>query len=108
MAVTQTLVITYIWMARYFRSYEPTSLLFSNGMQTLGVASSRSLQLWFVLKVISVSGDGGFLFSAQELEMSSIEVLQLFILSGTVSPLHYGGIPGRNEVRSFIRVDWSS
>ena len=27
-----------IWMARCFRSYEPRRLLFSNGMQTLGVA----------------------------------------------------------------------
>jgi acetolactate synthase-1/2/3 large subunit len=28
----------YIWMARNFKSYEPRHLLFSNGMQTLGVA----------------------------------------------------------------------
>ena len=28
----------YIWMARNFRSYNPRHLLFSNGMQTLGVA----------------------------------------------------------------------
>ena len=28
----------YIWMARKFRSYNPRHLLFSNGMQTLGVA----------------------------------------------------------------------
>ena len=27
-----------IWLARHFRSYEPRHLLFSNGMQTLGVA----------------------------------------------------------------------
>ena len=29
----------YIWMARYFKSYEPRHLLFSNGMQTLGLPS---------------------------------------------------------------------
>lgn len=28
----------YIWMARHFRSYQARHLLFSNGMQTLGVA----------------------------------------------------------------------
>ncbi|MBT9067013.1 thiamine pyrophosphate-dependent enzyme, partial [Lactobacillus delbrueckii subsp. bulgaricus] len=46
-------------------------LLFSNGMQTLGVALPWAISAALVrpkTKVISVSGDGGFLFSAQELE----------------------------------------
>ena len=34
----------YIWMARHFKSYEPRHLLFSNGMQTLGVALLGQLQ----------------------------------------------------------------
>lgn len=61
----------YIWMARHFRSYEPRHLLFSNGMQTLGVALPWAIAAALVRpeeKIISVSGDGGFLFSAQELE----------------------------------------
>ncbi|WP_125705452.1 acetolactate synthase AlsS [Lacticaseibacillus daqingensis] len=61
----------YIWMARHFRSYEPRRLLFSNGMQTLGVALPWAIAATLVRpgeKAISVSGDGGFLFSAQELE----------------------------------------
>ncbi|MCE5169200.1 acetolactate synthase AlsS [Paenibacillus profundus] len=61
----------YIWMARYFRSYEPRRLLFSNGMQTLGVALPWAIAAALVRpgeKVVSVSGDGGFLFSAMELE----------------------------------------
>ncbi len=61
----------YIWMARYFRSYEPRRLLFSNGMQTLGVALPWGIAAALVepgKKVVSVSGDGGFLFSAMELE----------------------------------------
>jgi acetolactate synthase-1/2/3 large subunit len=61
----------YIWMARHFRSYEPKTLLFSNGMQTLGVALPWAMAASLVnnhAKTISMSGDGGFLFSAMELE----------------------------------------
>lgn len=61
----------YIWLARYFRSYEPKTLLFSNGMQTLGVGLPWAMAASLVnnhAKTISISGDGGFLFSAMELE----------------------------------------
>ena len=61
----------YIWMARNFKSYEPRHLLFSNGMQTLGVALPWGITAALLRpgkKVYSISGDGGFLFSAQELE----------------------------------------
>nr|WP_307443773.1 acetolactate synthase AlsS [Bacillus atrophaeus] len=60
-----------IWMSRYFRAYEPLKLLISNGMQTLGVALPWAIAAALVNpgeKVVSVSGDGGFLFSAMELE----------------------------------------
>ncbi|MGP7817266.1 acetolactate synthase AlsS [Niallia sp. 01092] len=60
-----------IWMSRHFRSYEPNKLLISNGMQTLGVALPWAIAAAIINpneKVISVSGDGGFLFSAMELE----------------------------------------
>jgi len=61
----------YMWMARYFLSYEPHHLLFSNGQQTLGVGLPWAMGVNFAdpgKKVISISGDGGFLFSAMELE----------------------------------------
>lgn len=71
MTVTVDVGSHYIWMARYFKSYEARHLLFSNGMQTLGVALPWAISVALLrpnTKVISVSGDGGFLFSAQELE----------------------------------------
>jgi len=61
----------YMWMARYFLSYIPHQLLFSNGQQTLGVGMPWAMGAKFAYpdkKVISMSGDGGFLFSATELE----------------------------------------
>jgi acetolactate synthase-1/2/3 large subunit len=69
--VTVDVVSHYIWMARHFRSYEPRHLLFSNGMQTLGVALPWAIAATLVRpgkKAVSISGDGGFIFSAMELE----------------------------------------
>ncbi|OBH07062.1 MULTISPECIES: acetolactate synthase AlsS [unclassified Mycobacterium] len=64
----------YIYMARHFRVYEPRRLLFSNGQQTLGVALPWAMAACLVrpgTPVVSVSGDGGFLFSAQELSTAA-------------------------------------
>ena len=61
----------YIWMGRHFYCFEPRRLLFSNGQQTLGVALPWAIAATLARPgepVISMSGDGGFLFSAQELE----------------------------------------
>jgi acetolactate synthase-1/2/3 large subunit len=61
----------YIHMARHFRAYHPRHLLFSNGQQTLGVALPWAMAAALLrpgTQVVSVSGDGGFLFSAMELE----------------------------------------
>ncbi|MDI9819009.1 MULTISPECIES: acetolactate synthase AlsS [unclassified Legionella] len=68
----------YMWMARYFLSYQPHHLMFSNGQQTLGVALPWAMAAKLAFpnkKVISISGDGGFLFSAQELETAVREKL---------------------------------
>lgn len=64
----------YIYMARHFRHYQPRKVLFSNGQQTLGVALPWAMAAAMVrpgTQVVSVSGDGGFLFSAQELETAT-------------------------------------
>jgi acetolactate synthase I/II/III large subunit len=64
----------YIYMARHFRVYQPRRLLFSDGQQTLGVALPWAMAAAIVrpgTPVVSVSGDGGFLFSAQELETAT-------------------------------------
>lgn len=61
----------YMWMARYYLAFEPHHLLFSNGQQTLGVALPWAMGAHFASpgkRIVSVSGDGGFLFSAMELE----------------------------------------
>lgn len=70
----------YMWLARYFLSYRPHQLLFSNGQQTLGVALPFAMAACYARpdkKVISISGDGGFLFSAMELETAVREKLHI-------------------------------
>lgn len=64
----------YIHMARHFRTYHPRHLLFTNGQQTLGVALPWAIAATLVRpgkQVVSVSGDGGFLYSAMELETAT-------------------------------------
>lgn len=61
----------YMWMARYYYLHRPHHLLFSNGQQTLGVALPWAMGCHFAYpdrRIVSMSGDGGFLFSATELE----------------------------------------
>lgn len=71
MTVTLDVGSVYIWMSRFFRSYRPRHFLISDGMQTLGVALPWAIAAGLVRpneKIVSVSGDGGFMFSSAELE----------------------------------------
>ncbi len=61
----------HIWLARHLHSFRPRQLLFSNGQQTLGIGLPWAIAACLARpgeKAISVSGDGGFLFSSMELE----------------------------------------
>ena len=63
----------YIYMMRHFFAYVPRSFLSSNGQQTLGVGLPWAISASLVQsppcgrRVISLSGDGGFMFSSMEL-----------------------------------------
>ncbi|WP_338512760.1 acetolactate synthase AlsS [Erwinia aphidicola] len=61
----------HIWIARYLYSFRARQIMISNGQQTMGVALPWAFGAWLVdpsRKVVSVSGDGGFLQSSMELE----------------------------------------
>ena len=61
----------HIWLARHLYSFRARQVLISNGQQTLGVGLPWAIAACLVRpgeKVISISGDGGFLFSVVELE----------------------------------------
>lgn len=60
-----------MYLARYLYSFRARQFLITNGQQTLGVALPWAIAATLVRpneKVLSISGDGGFLFSANELE----------------------------------------
>lgn len=61
----------HIWIARYLYSFRARQILISNGQQTMGVALPWAIGASTVRpneKVVSVSGDGGFMQSSMELE----------------------------------------
>jgi acetolactate synthase-1/2/3 large subunit len=61
----------HIWLARHLYSFRARQILMTNGQQTLGVGLPWAIAASLVRpseKVISISGDGGLLFSAMELE----------------------------------------
>lgn len=104
----------YIWMARYFRSYQPRHLLFSNGMQTLGVAFPWAIAAALERPgqpIVSVAGDGGFLFSSQELETAvrlNLPIVQIIWADGYYDMVRFQEIAkyGHDAAVSFGPVDY--
>jgi acetolactate synthase-1/2/3 large subunit len=60
-----------LWVARAFPAYEPNTVLISNGYAAMGFALPAAIAVKLAHReraVVAVSGDGGFLMNAQELE----------------------------------------
>jgi len=79
----------HLWLARHLYSFKARQILISNGQQTLGVALPWAIAASIVRpseKVLSISGDGGFLFSAMELETAvrlKANIIHLVWIDGT-------------------------
>ncbi|KAG9228452.1 putative acetolactate synthase [Amylocarpus encephaloides] len=69
----------YIWLMRFFFAYEPRKLLCSNGQQTLGIGLPWAIGASLIQSppcsqnVVSLSGDGGFMFSSQEMSTAVLQ-----------------------------------
>ncbi len=60
-----------LWVARLFQAERPNTCIISNGFAAMGIALPGALAARLALperRVVAVSGDGGFLMNAQELE----------------------------------------
>lgn len=60
-----------LWIGRMFPAYEPDTVLISNGLAGMGFALPAAIAAKLVhpdRHVVAVSGDGGFMMNAQELE----------------------------------------
>lgn len=103
-----------MWIARYYQCHEPNTCLISNGYCTMGFAlpGSMGAQLAFPdRKVLSISGDGGFLMNVQEMETAVR--LNLPIVAMVWEDGEYGLIAwkqrghfGTNTDLSFGNPDW--
>jgi acetolactate synthase I/II/III large subunit len=78
-----------LWIARHLYSFQPRQVLITNGQQTLGVALPWAIAAALVRpseKILSISGDGGFLFSAMELETAvrlNVNLVHLVWIDGS-------------------------
>jgi acetolactate synthase-1/2/3 large subunit len=103
----------HIWVARYLVSFRPRQLLFTNGQQTLGVGLPWAIAASLVRpgeKVLSISGDGGFLFSATELETAvrlKCNLMHLVWIDGAYDMVRFQQIAkyGRAAAVEFGPVD---
>jgi acetolactate synthase-1/2/3 large subunit len=72
-----------MWMARLYPTYRPNTCLVSNGLSTMGFAVSGALGVKLANpkhKVLAVTGDGGFLMNAQEMETALREKIPFVVL----------------------------
>ena len=60
-----------IWISRMFKAYMPNTVIISNGFASMGIALPGAISAKIAkpkCKVVAVTGDGGFLMNAQEIE----------------------------------------
>ena len=72
-----------MWMARLYPTYRPNTCLVSNGLSTMGFAVPGALGVKLARphqKVLAVTGDGGFLMNAGEMETALREKIPFVIL----------------------------
>jgi acetolactate synthase I/II/III large subunit len=99
-----------LWIAHHLYSFQPRQVSISNGQQTLGVALPWAIAAALVRpseKILSISGDGGFLFSAMELETAvrlNAHLVHLVWVDGT-----YDMVRTQEELKYGRKsgVDWS-
>jgi acetolactate synthase-1/2/3 large subunit len=79
----------HLWIAHFLFSFRARQILISNCQQTLGVALPWGIASCLVRpneKTLSISGDGGFLFSAMELETAvrlKLNLVHMIWIDGT-------------------------
>ena len=63
-----------LWIGRMYPAYEPNTVLIANGLAGMGFAVPAAIAAKLVhpdRRIVAVSGDGGFLMNAQELETAT-------------------------------------
>jgi acetolactate synthase-1/2/3 large subunit len=103
----------HIWLARYLYSFRARQVLITNGQQTMGVGLPWAIAASLVRpseKVISISGDGGFMFSSMELETAvrlNCNLVHLVWMDGGYDMVRFQQVAkyGREAAVNFGPVD---
>jgi acetolactate synthase-1/2/3 large subunit len=99
----------HLWLAHFLFSFRARQILISNGQQTLGVALPWGIASCLVRpheKTLSISGDGGFLFSAMELETVvrlKLNLVHMVWIDGTYDMV---GVQERTKYKRTSGVDF--
>jgi acetolactate synthase-1/2/3 large subunit len=99
----------HLWIAHFLFSFRARQILISNGQQTLGVALPWGIASCLVRpheKTLSISGDGGFLFSGMELETAvrlRLNLVHMIWIDGTYDMV---GVQERAKYKRTSGVDF--
>lgn len=91
-----------IWFARNYKCYLPNTLILDNALATMGAGLPSAIAAKLInpdKKVISVSGDGGFMMNSQELETAVRLGLNLVVI--ILNDNAYGMIKWKQEGMGF-------
>ncbi|PIB38551.1 acetolactate synthase large subunit [Maribacter sp. 4G9] len=91
-----------IWFARNYKCYQSNTLLLDNALATMGAGLASAICAKLInptKKVISVSGDGGFMMNSQELETAVRLSLNMIVV--ILNDSAYGMIKWKQEGMGF-------
>ena len=91
-----------IWFARNYKCHAPNTMLLDNALATMGAGLPSAMaakELYPDRKVVSVSGDGGFMMNSQELETAVRMNLDLVVI--VLNDSAYGMIKWKQEGEGF-------
>lgn len=100
-----------IWFSRNYKCSQPNTLLLDNALATMGAGLPSAMAAKMVYpekKVISISGDGGFMMNSQELETAVRLNLDLVVI--ILNDNAYGMIKWKQEGMGFenFGLDYSN
>ena len=93
-----------LWLGRLFPAYEPNTVIISNGFATMGIGLPGAIAAKLAMperRVLTVSGDGGFLMNVQEMETATrlgVPVVAVVWVDGAY------GVIGWKQERRFGRT----
>lgn len=72
-----------MWIARLYYCYEPNTCIISNGFATMGIGLPGAISAKLVhpeRRILTITGDGGFMMNSQELETAVRLKLNIVVL----------------------------